>query len=142
MRAVVDLGYLADGELRVALRGRQALVAEQFLDSAQVGALFQHVRAEGVAQRVRMDIRRQPVRERNVLHDAAHAAGGQAPVAAQAEVEQQRAVPTSLLRASFASRSGRYARSGLGRRIAQRNIALLPAFAAHQDGFVGPVNVA
>ncbi len=31
MGTVVDLGELGDGELRVALRGGEALVAEQFL---------------------------------------------------------------------------------------------------------------
>ena len=34
MRAVVDLGQLRSGELRVALGGGETLVAEQFLNGA------------------------------------------------------------------------------------------------------------
>ena len=70
MRLIVDVHHVLDGELGVALRGGQALVAEEFLDGAQVGSLFQHVRAEGVAQGVWMHIRRQPTGERNALDDA------------------------------------------------------------------------
>jgi len=39
--AVVDLGELGGGELGVALGGGEALVAEQLLDGAEVGAFFQ-----------------------------------------------------------------------------------------------------
>jgi hypothetical protein len=41
MRPVVDLLQLCGGELRVALRGGEALVAEKLLDGAQVGAFLQ-----------------------------------------------------------------------------------------------------
>ncbi len=40
MGAVVDLLELAGSELGVALRGGEALVAEEFLDGAKVGSLF------------------------------------------------------------------------------------------------------
>ena len=56
MGAVVNLCELSRGELRVALRGREPLVTEQFLDGAQVGSLFQQMRAKGVAERVRMHV--------------------------------------------------------------------------------------
>jgi hypothetical protein len=41
MRPVVDLLQLCGGELRVAVRGGEALVAEKLLDGAQVGAFLQ-----------------------------------------------------------------------------------------------------
>ena len=58
MRLIVDVHYVLDRKLGVALRGREALVTEQFLDGAQVRSFFQHVRAEGVTQSVGMDFRR------------------------------------------------------------------------------------
>src|ERR1700692_3569955 len=48
MRLIVNLKNVLHGKLRIALRCGQTLVAEQFLNCAQVGAFFQHVRAEGV----------------------------------------------------------------------------------------------
>ena len=97
MRAIVDLGDLADGQLCIPLRRGEALVAEQFLDGAQVGALFQHVRAKGMAQRVRMDVCRQSVGQRDVLHDATDAAGGEAAMPAKAQIREEEPVRTSLL---------------------------------------------
>ena len=87
MRLIVNLQHVLHRELRVALRGRQALVAEQLLNGAQVGAFFQHVRTESVAQRVRMNVRRKPFGDGNFLDDAADAARGEpaaAPVDEQA----------------------------------------------------------
>jgi hypothetical protein len=81
MRLVVDLQHMLHRKLRVALRGGQALVAEQLLNGAQVGAFFQHVRAESMAQRVRMHVRRKSLRDRNLLDDAAHTARGEPPAA-------------------------------------------------------------
>ena len=49
---VVDLFELRGGELGVALGGGESLVAEQFLDGAEVGAFFKEVSAEGVAEGV------------------------------------------------------------------------------------------
>ena len=87
MGAVVDLGDLADGELGIALGGREPLVAEEFLDGTQVGALFEHVGAEGVAQGVGVYIGGQAMGERDVLDDAADAARGEPGVAAKAQIE-------------------------------------------------------
>ncbi len=39
--------------MRVALRGRQAGVAQKLLDGAQIRPGFEHVRGEAVPQRVR-----------------------------------------------------------------------------------------
>ena len=55
MRLIVDVHYVLDRQLGVALCGRQALVTEQFLDGAQVRSFFEHVGAEGVTQSMRMN---------------------------------------------------------------------------------------
>ena len=77
MRLVVHLEHVLHRQLRVALRSSEAFVAEQFLNGAQVGAFFQHVRAESVAQSVRMHVRRKAFGDRNFLDDAADAARGE-----------------------------------------------------------------
>ena len=81
MRLVVDVHDVLDRELGVALRGRQALVPEQFLDGAQVRSFFQHVGAEGVTQSMRMNLGRQSLGDCDSLDDAAYAAGGEASAA-------------------------------------------------------------
>ena len=87
MRLVIDGHHVLDRELGIALRGREALVAEEFLDGAQVGSFFEHVGAEGVAKRVRMHFGRKSFGDRDALDDAAHAAGREA---ASALVDEQR----------------------------------------------------
>ena len=49
----VGLAQAAGADVRVDLRRRQALVAEQFLHAAQVGSAVEQVRGEAVPQRVR-----------------------------------------------------------------------------------------
>ena len=56
MRAVVDLDHFFHRDLGVDLGGREAGVAEEFLDVAEVGALIEQVRGECVAQAVRRDV--------------------------------------------------------------------------------------
>jgi len=56
VRFVVYDGELCGGELGVALCGGEAFVAKEFLDGAEVGAFFEEVGAEGVAQGVWMDV--------------------------------------------------------------------------------------
>ena len=46
-----------DGDGSVNLRGGELAVAEQFLHAAQVGAVIEQVRGEGVAQLVRRQLR-------------------------------------------------------------------------------------
>jgi len=58
MRLVVHPLHLPRRQVRVSLRRREPLVPQYLLDRAQVRALLQHVRAERMAQRVRMHIRR------------------------------------------------------------------------------------
>jgi len=55
MRRVVGFLHAAGRQVRVDLRRAQALVAEQLLHAAQVGAVVQQVRREAVTQRVRAD---------------------------------------------------------------------------------------
>ena len=76
MRLVINFQHVLHGQLRIALGCRKTLMAEHFLDGTQVCAFFEHVRAEGVAQRVRMHIGREPFCYSDLLDDAAHAASG------------------------------------------------------------------
>ena len=77
MRLIVDVHHVLDRELRVTLRGRQALMAEQFLDGAQVCSLFEHMGAEGVTQSMRMNLGGQSLGDSDSLDDAAYAARGE-----------------------------------------------------------------
>jgi hypothetical protein len=76
MGAVVDRGQLRGGELGVALCSREAFVAEQFLDGAKVGAFFEQVSAEGVAQGVWVHVCREATQDGDALDDASDAARG------------------------------------------------------------------
>ena len=55
MRREVRLAAATVGDVRVQLRRRQVGVPEHLLDRAEVGAAFEEVRGEGVAQQVRVD---------------------------------------------------------------------------------------
>ena len=46
-------------DIRVALRCRQAGMAEKFLDCAKIGTIAKKMRGKGVAKRVRCHMRRQ-----------------------------------------------------------------------------------
>jgi len=78
MGAVVDYRQLRGGELGVALGGGEALVAQQFLNRAEVGTFFQQMCPEGVAQRVRMDVGREAAQDGDALDDAGDTARGEA----------------------------------------------------------------
>jgi hypothetical protein len=52
----VDLLETRFRDVRVELRGREALVTEQFLHDAQIRAALEQMRGVGVAQRVGMDV--------------------------------------------------------------------------------------
>src|SRR6266568_7902620 len=56
VRLVVDVHQLADGSMGVFLRRRKRLVAEKFLNSAEVRTVGEQMRRKGVAQRVRMQV--------------------------------------------------------------------------------------
>ena len=54
--AIVHLHQLIERDVRVALGGGKACVAEHLLYGAQIGTSLQHVRGAGVPERVRMEI--------------------------------------------------------------------------------------
>ena len=93
MSTVVDLSDLCCRELGVALGGGEAFVAEEFLNGAEVCALFQHVGSEGVAEGVGMGFGGKSVGDGEGFDDAPDAAGGEAGIAvcagASAGVEQK-----------------------------------------------------
>ena len=53
MELPVHFAQAAPGDVRVDLRCADIRVAEEFLDYAQIGAVFQQVRGEAVPQHVR-----------------------------------------------------------------------------------------
>ena len=77
--------------MRVTLGGRQPLVAEQLLNGAQVGTLFQHVCAECVPQSVRVYVGRKTLGDGDAFNDAPHAARRQ-PAAALVHEQRGRAL--------------------------------------------------
>ena len=150
MRAVVDLRQLRSGELRVTLRGGEALVAEQLLNGAEVGAFFKQMGSEGVAQRVRVNVGGKPAQDGDALDDAADAARGEPRLAAilsrprSCRLRKAPACSAAFALPAAARRGGALGDVGterLGGCVAQWNVALLLPFAADQDRFVGPVNV-
>ena len=56
MAFAVDVEEMLDVEVGVVLGRGQALVAEEFLDDAEVGPAVQEMRGEGMAQGVRADL--------------------------------------------------------------------------------------
>lgn len=56
MSFVVNVHELADGGMSVFLGGGKRLVAEELLNGAEVGAIGEKMRGEGVAQGVRVQI--------------------------------------------------------------------------------------
>ena len=50
VRFIVDVHELADRGVRVFLRCRERLVAEEFLDGAKIGAVSKEMRGKRVAQ--------------------------------------------------------------------------------------------
>ena len=52
----VDFLQMLDGDMGVALSGGEALVSQEFLNRAKVGAVVEQMRGERMAQQVRMDV--------------------------------------------------------------------------------------
>ena len=94
MRLLITLLQSLRGHVRVHLGRVQALVAEQFLHAADVGAGVEHVRGEAVAQRVRAGSRVEPGR-REVLRQQPADASRREPAAAV--VQKDRRVPSGRL---------------------------------------------
>ena len=77
MRLPIDLEQLRGVDVRVALRGAEARVAEQFLDRSQVGAALKQMGGEGVSQGVRADARARAAGSHVAPHQAIDAAHGE-----------------------------------------------------------------
>ena len=91
MRSLVDFAQAGGADVRVDLRRHQALVAEQFLHAADVGAAVEQVRGEAVSQRVRGGAPIQARLLQVLLQHPRHAARGEAVAEL---VEEQRAFGT------------------------------------------------
>src|SRR5437667_9479819 len=85
VRAVIGLHQAAEVDVRVALRGGEARVAEQLLDGAQVGARAEEMGREGVPERMRRRLGGRAARGDLALHPACDAPGRQPPTAHVAE---------------------------------------------------------
>src|SRR5208283_3966622 len=81
MRLIINLQHMFHRQLGVTLRGGEALVAEKLLNGAQISAFLQHMRAKGMAQRMRVNVWGKAFGNGNFLDDAADAARGQPPTA-------------------------------------------------------------
>src|SRR5215467_4133088 len=87
MRLVVHRQHVLHGELGVALCSRQSFMTKHLLDSTKIGAFFQHMCPEGMTQSVRVDVRRKPLRDRDLFNNASDASGRQT---ASALIDKQR----------------------------------------------------
>ena len=74
MRLVVTVAQSLGRNMGVNLRGRQAAMAQKFLDAADVGSVIQQVRGETVAQAVRAGLRIEPGLGEILPEQSAHAA--------------------------------------------------------------------
>ena len=77
VRLPIHVQQLRRVDVRVALRGAQARMAEQLLDRPKVGAALQQVRRKGVAQRMRADARARAERGHVASHQPIDAAYGE-----------------------------------------------------------------
>src|SRR5580765_2206755 len=98
VRLFVDLEQLRGVDVRVALRGAETGVAEQFLDRPEIRPALQQVRREGMTQRVRADPHPRAAGRDVAAHQAIHAPGRQAPTA---EVQEQRITGAGLTLSSL-----------------------------------------
>src|SRR5262249_14853216 len=82
---VIDVHQAPQVDVGVALRGREARVAEQLLDGTQIGAATEQMGGESVQERGRARLGRSTARDDVVREEPRHAAGGEAPAARVAE---------------------------------------------------------
>ena len=87
-------------------------MAEELLNGTEVGAFFEEVGSEGVAQGVRMHVRRQAAQDGDALDDASDAARGEASLTALLEAAQLQ-IEKESRGSAFAEASARLAASGL-----------------------------
>src|SRR5215831_11601297 len=70
MGFVVDVHELADGSVSIFLGSGKRLVAEKFLDSAQIGAVGKQVGGKSMTQRVRVQVPIHVCQTHVFFHDA------------------------------------------------------------------------
>src|SRR5260370_32950967 len=129
MRLVVHLEHVFHRKLRGTLRRREAFVAEHLLDRAQVSDFFQHVRAEGMAKCVRVNVRGKAFGDGNLLNDAPDAARGET---SPTPVDQQGGcVLTRLAESLLPGTKINHERTL--HRIPKGNVAFLLPFAADKN---------
>ncbi len=128
MRLEVHLAPSTVRDVRVALRRSEIRVAEHLLDGAEVGAAFEQMCRERMAEEMGMDATRLepgPVRE---LPQDQECSGARQRAAARVQ-EELRPIPPVEMSAA----EGEIAAHCLGRRAPERHQALLVAFAEHTD---------
>src|SRR5439155_2714584 len=124
MRAVVDPAKALPVHVAVHLRGRQGTVAEQLLDRPQVGAAFEQMRRERVAEAMRM--REDPPYGRGV--EAAPSRGDEQRVLGAARELRPRLVQIP--------------RETVGRLLAERDDPFLASLSEHAHVLLLEVHVA
>src|SRR2546430_9379301 len=70
VRAVIGVHQTAEVDVRVALRRREARVAEELLDGPEIGPRAEQMRGEGVAERVRRGFGGRAARQHVTVHEA------------------------------------------------------------------------
>ena len=129
MRVVVDRQQTLGLDRGVALGRRQAGMAEQFLDRAQVAAGAEQVRRKAVAQRMRRRGRRQAEITAQCLHLPLHQARMQRPAA---RADKQRLVRGEPIRTH-----GEIVGDRLAHRRQHRQLAGLAALAGDRQRLAG-----
>src|SRR5262249_32335552 len=127
---VVHAHELVGAHVGVALRRRQAAVAEELLDHAEIGAGVEQMRRERVAQRVRAHAPADPGRGGARPHDRVQRAHAEPPAA---RVREQRAPAPAAPLEIGGERAGGPA--------AVRHDPLLLALAEHADRLLRAVDV-
>src|SRR5215470_6022044 len=130
MRGVVHLHQMLGADVRVTLRRAEPAVAQELLDEAQVRPLAQHVRGEGVPERVGSHAPVDAGGAGPPPHDAVDAPRGQA---ASARVGEERPP-----RFAAHGEPGIHGVEGL---VSHGDDALLAALAHDADGALPPVDV-
>jgi len=77
----INLFQMIHAHMSIALRGRQARMAEHFLYRPQVRTIAKHMRCETMTQSMRRDCRAHAGSRKSALQDHLDAAGGQSAAA-------------------------------------------------------------
>lgn len=131
----IDLQELRRVDVRVALRGRELHVAEQFLDRAQVGAALQQVRRKRMPQRMRRDAEARAARRDVLGNEALDAPPAEARAA---EIHEQR---VHALRTAQKGAIGEPGANRLLRRLVEGDQPFLRTFPEHAHDAAAQVHI-